>query len=546
MAIDYSNAKISYQVEEQLQSFVRRDGQNFVNFVKTYYDWLERRFIICNLKAAHNISETELIGKELTLSQDFFQLESEDGLFVIVPEDFTTDYSVENIYSLSLNGINNYGDVPASLIDFSNSWTISLWLHPTENPSFNKTDFDIITLNNERYMSVLKIRKEDNYYGCNLLDDNILGEINTNININLNNWQYIAIRYDSSTKMIYYNVYSNIGDYVYYQPIDLSSLSTNRFVVGCDLYNHKNFYVGGIDEISTWNAFLSDEDLLFIYNNGSPIDLYEAYKPIANFDSRFIIMDDPFVSFDANTANTTLKNYYRFENSNASVVNNVIGLYNMNLYNNPYYSTNIPYNPISIVSETASINSLILKVISCLSYKNTQNNVVSDRILAFTEHIQGSLSSNDLENVVYTTTDLTPVILDSYIDSKNPISIINNLSNYQEIDFALNYNNYIDENVFKNFWKEVMYGFPYYFESSFDETIKDIIVKNIKDFYKSKGTLDSFKYLFKILYNEDINIYSDNTFSYVIETNNSGAQHLNDYLNKIVHPVGFKRKIIAL
>ena len=85
--------------------------------------------------------------------------------------------------------------------------------------------------------------------------------------------------------------------------------------------------------------------------------------------------------------------------------------------------------------------------------------------------------------------------------------------------------------------------FPLYLYVDFDRSIKHIIAKNIKDFYSTKGTFESFKYMFKILYGEDIeigtDIYSDDTFSYVLNAHNAITPHVMDYIKAIVHPVGF-------
>lgn len=59
---------------------------------------------------------------------------------------------------------------------------------------------------------------------------------------------------------------------------------------------------------------------------------------------------------------------------------------------------------------------------------------------------------------------------------------------------------------FDDFKKTYLVGFP-------DGTITDVrfIVKHIRDFYQSKGTENSFKFLFHFLYNEDITFYYPKT-----------------------------------
>ncbi len=68
----------------------------------------------------------------------------------------------------------------------------------------------------------------------------------------------------------------------------------------------------------------------------------------------------------------------------------------------------------------------------------------------------------------------------------------------------LSYRN-IDETVdafISSFYKEYLLNFPY--DTSVD---KATLIKHVQDLYKSKGSTESFKLLFKILFNEDVEIY---------------------------------------
>jgi len=106
----------------------------------------------------------------------------------------------------------------------------------------------------------------------------------------------------------------------------------------------------------------------------------------------------------------------------------------------------------------------------------------------------------------------------SYIQNVNLSS--KNIWNLQDIDRTLD--EYVDF-----FMKEFIEGYPLAFPSESESTdidvpeFKKFLVKNSRDFYQSKGTEDSFKYFFRTIFNEEVQIHypkddilkpSDNTY----------------------------------
>ena len=71
---------------------------------------------------------------------------------------------------------------------------------------------------------------------------------------------------------------------------------------------------------------------------------------------------------------------------------------------------------------------------------------------------------------------------------------LNNIKGYKDIDLTLD--SYIDY-----FRKTVLPSIPLDVLAD-----KRLLVKTIRDFYQSKGTIDSYRFLFRALYNEDIEI----------------------------------------
>lgn len=215
-----------------------------------------------------------------------------------------------------------------------------------------------------------------------------------------------------------------------------------------------------------------------------------------------------------------------------------------------YDSANTSLGSCYLLTENQSLPPLVLNVISYLPYNNVSEGIFAPRLMVFCEYVSGIIETNTL---VYTSNTGTNVFITDYIDVKSPLNIINNLQSSQEVDFVMNYNNNIYNSFYIDAWKELMFGFPLALHPIFDETIKDVIVKNVKDFYKTKGTFLSFKYMFNVLYNEDLtigstansSIHSDGVHSYVIKSEFGSAQVelLND-IKRIVHPVGFNVTII--
>lgn len=89
--------------------------------------------------------------------------------------------------------------------------------------------------------------------------------------------------------------------------------------------------------------------------------------------------------------------------------------------------------------------------------------------------------------------------LESFLEwteqSKNPLDLTKNLLNYRDVDSSL------DEFI-EYFQKEFLVTIP-------SDVLADkrLLVKHIKSFYQQKGTQNAYKFLFRILYNEDIEFY---------------------------------------
>ena len=83
--------------------------------------------------------------------------------------------------------------------------------------------------------------------------------------------------------------------------------------------------------------------------------------------------------------------------------------------------------------------------------------------------------------------------------SGNPIYQARKLQDYRDIDNTL-------EEFLEHFQQKYLYGIPFGTIAN-----KRFLLKNILDVYRSKGTIQSYKLLFKLLYNQDVEVYLPGT-----------------------------------
>lgn len=124
--------------------------------------------------------------------------------------------------------------------------------------------------------------------------------------------------------------------------------------------------------------------------------------------------------------------------------------------------------------------------------------------------------------------------------SEQPIYQARRLFDYRDIDNTL-------ESFLEYFQKKYLYGIPFNVIAN-----KRFLLKHILDVYRSKGTIQCYRLLFKLLYNEDIEVYlpgrdvlrvSDGTWvepKYLEVTDN---ENLSNYVGKTI--IGATSKVTA-
>lgn len=122
-----------------------------------------------------------------------------------------------------------------------------------------------------------------------------------------------------------------------------------------------------------------------------------------------------------------------------------------------------------------------------------------------------------------------------------PIREARELFDYRDIDNTI-------EKFLEFFQKKYLYGIPFSVISN-----KRFLLKHILDVYRSKGTIQCYRLLFKLLYNEDIEVYlpgrdvlrvSDGTWVEPKYLEVTGGLDLSNYIGKTI--IGSESKVTAV
>lgn len=122
-----------------------------------------------------------------------------------------------------------------------------------------------------------------------------------------------------------------------------------------------------------------------------------------------------------------------------------------------------------------------------------------------------------------------------------PLYAARQLFNYRDIDNTL-------EEFLDHFQKKYLYGIP------FDIIInKRFLLKHIFDIYRSKGSIRCYKLLFKLIYNEDIDVYlpsydmlkpSDGTWNTPMYVEVSNINNISNFIGKTI--IGLSSGVTAI
>lgn len=198
-----------------------------------------------------------------------------------------------NTFSLELNGSDEYGklELPSNL-DFNrnNAYTFSIWLEPD-----NVTGTQSL-INNRDFSGVSSGYQLDLLSGAPRLaisNGTTTITATSDVFVTESGWWHVAVTFSGNSNVS--------GIQFYLNGINVTKTTSGTTIGGnCTgdaiffgtYQNLTNYYNGHLDEISIWNAELSNSEIDEIYNSGTPADL-SLHSSSANLVSWWRCGDDP-------------------------------------------------------------------------------------------------------------------------------------------------------------------------------------------------------------------------------------------------------------
>ena len=201
-----------------------------------------------------------------------------------------------NNYSLDFDGTDDYINLssPTALDDiYDGGGTFSAWVYPTATTSYNTIydkayhgDRHNTLYLQEYYLGYYRLSFERQWSTSNAY----WRGTNSSYIVPINAWSHIVLTYDDST-------YSNSpAFYVNGESTSFTKYNTpesGETAVSDASYdlrigfsnNETQPFTGNIDEVAIWSVVLDADNVLAIYNSGSPIDLTEASGNYDNEDN---------------------------------------------------------------------------------------------------------------------------------------------------------------------------------------------------------------------------------------------------------------------
>ncbi len=192
--------------------------------------------------------------------------------------------------AFSLDGVNDYVNVPNSASLNPANLTVDAWINPTTVASFH----NVLEKGNQAY--VLQINDGKVVFGSK----NALGtyeELTGTLTVSESQWTHVAITHDGTTKRIYVN---GVLDSATASQVGLYTLDTDSLKIGSN-FGDTRFFPGSIDEVEIFSTALGQSDIQSIYLSGSLGKCRSCVTPPARMISWWPGDDSPNDIQDGNT-----------------------------------------------------------------------------------------------------------------------------------------------------------------------------------------------------------------------------------------------------
>jgi len=181
-----------------------------------------------------------------------------------------TSEKILGLGSLSLNGVDAYGDLNGSASDYgflTEAFSLSMWLYPTaighKDVMFDNADVETANVGFYFRFNVSGANKK---LFVSLVNSGVSDNFETTSVWTINEWQYLCMTFDSSTLTVYRNL------------VNVGSMSASGFTatpsflprIGKGADGNDSLYTGLMDEMVIFdNRIISSAEMTSLYNSGS-------------------------------------------------------------------------------------------------------------------------------------------------------------------------------------------------------------------------------------------------------------------------------------
>ena len=170
-----------------------------------------------------------------------------------------------NTYSISLDGTNDYMDIPDSTALETTAFTWSAWFYCT---AINRYNIIVDTATNSGTFNGYEIFVVNTTNKIRFSSYHSSDYIDSTTTVAANTWYHVAGTHESGSDKLYVNGSLEASGSA--SSFSVSNAANLR-IGGSQIYNL--YHQGLIDEVSFFNSALSASDVSSIYNSGLPADI---------------------------------------------------------------------------------------------------------------------------------------------------------------------------------------------------------------------------------------------------------------------------------
>jgi len=173
--------------------------------------------------------------------------------------------SITNTYSVSLEGTNDYMDIPDSTALETTAFTWSAWFYCT---AINRYNIIVDTATNSSTFNGYELFVVNSTNKIRFASYNSTDQIDSTTTVSVNTWYHVAATHESGSDKLYVNGSLEASGSA--SSFSVSNAANLR-IGSSSIFNL--YHQGLIDEVSFFNSALSASYVSTIYNSGTPADI---------------------------------------------------------------------------------------------------------------------------------------------------------------------------------------------------------------------------------------------------------------------------------